>query len=238
MKKSKRLLIVILAAAILCGVLLAKLSGERQSVLGIWKTSVSGDATLKGILDFSAIDDALLREDLNRALTCISIPVYVRFDADGSYQIGVDRKDAEVVTEEYIFAVRNYMAEYVKKNLSGYAGEGISNAAGTFKDIVKKLTGVDLGKTTDQVVNAVVESMMTDNIDRRLISERIQEAFDASGSYRVAFGRIFFSASSWEDIKMDNVLHFSVSDSRLTLNRSGRNEGGFSSLMGTPLSAA
>ena len=238
MKILKIILIVVLVIAIVCGVTALKLGSEKKQILGTWTATVNGGAVLKNIIDFSTLDDVILWDQLNSELDAISVPLRVQFFADRGYQISVDQRDAEIVTEAYVTAVRSYLVEYAKKNISEIAGQGVSNAANIFKNFLKNYLDIDIGSTADQLIASAVDRMMTDNFNRTAIAEKIQRVYAASGSYRVAFGKLYFSGDRMEDIRSDNTLRYKVSDSQLTLNKIGKNAGGFSVLLGIPLKAA
>ena len=163
MKTGRKIIIAILVLAIVCGAVLTKLGSERNHLLGVWKVSVSGESVLKNIIDFNAFTDAQLRGELNEKLQTISIPVRVQFNADNTYQISVDRRDAEAVTEQYVEAIGDYLVGYAKKNVSAFVDKSVSEATGNVVDAVKSYLSDEIQEKTDSMISGVMERILTDD---------------------------------------------------------------------------
>lgn len=238
MKKMMKLIVAVLVIAILAGVLLAELRWERDSVLGVWKMSIRSDDTIVGMIDLNGYEDIELLSDLSAAIQRVEIPVCVQLNTDGSYRIYVDKKDATNVSEQYMQLVSDYLVNYVERRASEIAGEKLSGAANIANAFIKKYVGVDLADAADQTMTLVAEKLLACAIDKALITDYVLMSYEASGNYRVGFGKLWFSANKWEDIQIDNVLRYTIENNCLELSRSGSNSGAFCAVLGFPLSRA
>ena len=235
----KRILVLLLIVAILCGAFFGVRHFQQKRLLAQWETELDCspllsqayvDSVTDRIYRFGISTEYFNLDKVQRELPGISVPVTLEFRSNGTYTVSVSREALRDAMDEAILLGNAAVAKQVVSSLLDSTDQKIVAALLAAKELVHTLLHVDLDQISDKILVAAFEVSVTDAIDRGKLADELQPQLQYEGRYWLSFGKLRMTLPGHGEEKI--TVRYRLEDGKLFLEQPKEASGDLAGLFG------